>query len=109
MVRRRPGETEREYVARLREIISAAKQPKAMPTPEDKMRERIRDALADVRMGAPFGYMAGARLDDFRRIEAIARELDTARRFAVPDLEERAAAAVREASMVADYWRERWE
>jgi hypothetical protein len=109
MVRRRPGETEREYVARLREIISAAKMPEKMQSPEEKICERIRDALADVRLGAPFGYMAGPRLDDFHRIEEIARELDTARRFAVPDLEERTAAAVREASMVAEYWRERWE
>jgi hypothetical protein len=109
MVRRRPGETEGEYIARLREIIAAVKRPEAIPTPEEKTRDRFRDALADVRQGAPFGYMAGPRLDDFRRIEEIARDLDTARRLAVPDLEERTAAAVREASMVADYWRERWD
>jgi hypothetical protein len=109
MVRRRPGETEREYVARLREIIAAVKRPEMIPTPEEKTLDRFRDALADVRLGAPFGYMAGPRLDDFRRIEEIARDLDTARRFAVLDLEERAAAAIREVSMVADCWRERWD
>ena len=105
MVRRRPGETDRAYVARLRHVIAAAQSPADVPTPD----EEIRRASLIVEKGAAYGYMAGARLDDYRRIEGIGRDLEDARRLAVPDLDARSAAAVRAAWAVAGPWRGRWE
>ena len=106
MVRRRPGETDRAYVARLRAVIAAgSRAAPVVPTPDDE----IRWASLIVERGAPYGYMAGHRLDDFRRIEGIARDLEDARRLAVPDLGDRTAAAVRAAWAVAGPWRGRWE
>ena len=106
MARRRPGETDRAYVARLRAVIAAGSRgPAEVPTPD----QEIRRALAIVELGAAFGYMAGHRLDDFRRIEEIARNLTDACRFGVPDLDDRTAAAVREAWDVAEPWRGWWE
>lgn len=106
MVRRRPGETDRAYVARLRDVIAAGSQAEPdVPTPE----EEIRRASLIVENGAAYGYMAGHRLDDFRRIEGIGRDLEDARRLAVPDLDDRTAAAVRAAWAVAEPWRGRWE
>ena len=105
MVRRRPGETDRAYVARLRDVIAAAQSPAAVPTPD----EEIRRASLIVEKGAAYGYMAGARLADYRRIEGIGRDLEDARRLAVPDLDARTAAAVRAAWAVAGPWRGRWE
>ena len=109
MVRRIPGETDRAYVARLRGIIAAAKSPEAIPTPEVETRRLIRAALADVQRGAAYGYMNGARLQDYRRIERIGRDLEDARRLELPDVDARAAAAVATAAAVAGPWRERWE
>ena len=108
MVRRRPGETDRAYLARLRRIIAAAGSPAGVPTPEEETRRAIRSALIDVQRGAPYGYMNGARLEDYRRIEQVARDLDDARRLDLPDLDARAAAAVATAAAVADPWRGRW-
>ncbi|HQJ88396.1 MAG TPA: hypothetical protein PLY91_07640 [Methanoregulaceae archaeon] len=110
MVRRRPGETDRAYVRRLRAVMVAAySRPAEVVTPEITADLEIRKASGIVRCGALYGYMAGHRLDDFRRIEAIARDLHDARRLAVPDLDRRTAAAVREAWSVAEPWRERWD
>ena len=53
--------------------------------------------------------MNGARLEDYRRIEQIARDLDDARRLGFPDIDTRAAAAVATAAAVAEPWRGRWE
>jgi len=106
MVRRRPGETDRAYVARLRAVIVAGSRgPAEVPTPD----QEIRRALAIVELGAAFGYMAGHRLDDFRRIEGISRDLGEARRFGVPNLDDRTIAAVWEAWDVAEPWRGWWE
>lgn len=109
MVRRRAGESDRAYLARLRGIIAAAKRPEAIPTPEEEMRRLIRAALADVQRGAAYGYMNGARLQDYRRIEGIARDLEDAHRLGLPDVDARAAAAVATAAAVAGPLRERWE
>ena len=106
MARRRPGETDRAYVARLRAVIAAARHPgPEAPTPE----EEIQWASLLVESGAPYGYMTGSRLADYQRIERIARDLRDARRLAVPDLDDRSAEAVRAARAVADPWRGRWE
>ena len=106
MVRRRPGETDRAYVARLRAVIAAgSRAAPVVPTPDDE----IRRALGIVKKGAAYGYMAGARLADYRRIDWIGRDLEDARRLAVPDLDDRTAAAVRAAWAVAEPWRGRWE
>ena len=109
MVRRRPGETDRAYLARLRRIIAAAGSPAEVLTPEEETRRAIRAALADVQRGAPYGYMNGARLEDYRRIEQIARDLDDARRLGLPDIDTRAASAVATAAAVAEPWRGRWD
>lgn len=109
MVRRRAGETDRAYLARLRRIITAAKSPEAIPTPEEETHRLIRAALADVQRGAAYGYMNGPRLQDFRRIEEIGRDLEDARRLGLADVDARAAAAVATAAAVAGPWRERWE
>ena len=109
MVRRRAGETDRAYLARLRGIIAAAKSPEAIPTPEEETRRLIRAALADVQRGAAYGYMNGTRLQDYRRIEEIGRDLEDARRLGLPDVDARAAAAVATAAAVAEPWRGRWE
>lgn len=109
MVRRRPRETDRAYLDRLRRIMAAAGSPAEVPTPEEETRRAIRSALAEVQRGAPYGYMNGARLEDYRRIEQVARDLDDARRLAVPDLDDRTAAAVRAVWAVAEPWRGRWE
>lgn len=109
MVRRRAGETDRAYLARLRGIIAAAKSPEAIPTPEEETRRLIRAALADVQRGAAYGYMNGASLQDYRRIEEIGRDLEDARRLGLADMDARAAAAVATSAAVAEPWRERWE
>ena len=106
MARRRPGETDRAYVARLRAVIAAARHPAPeAPTPEEEI---LRASLL-VESGAPYGYMTGSRLADYQRIERIARDLEDARRLSVPDLNDRTAEAVRAARAVADPWRGRWE
>ena len=106
MARRRPGETDRAYVARLRAVIAAARRPEPeAPTPE----EEIQWASLLVESGAAYGYMAGSRLADYQRIERIARDLEDARRLAVPDLDDRTAEAVRAAWAVAEPWRGWWE
>ena len=105
MVRRRPGETDRAYVARLRDVIAAAQSPADVPTPE----EEIRRASLIVEVGAPYRYMTGARLADYRRIKGIARDLEDARRLGVPDLDDRTAEAVRAAWAVAEPWWGWWE
>ena len=106
MARRRPGETDRAYVARLRAVIAAARRPEPeTPTPEEEI---LRASLL-VESGAPYGYMTGSRLADYQRIERIARDLRDARRLAVHDLDDRSAEAVRAARAVADPWRGRWE
>ena len=105
MVRRRPGETDRAYVARLRAVIAAAQSPADVPTPE----EEIRRASLIVEYGAAYGYMTGARLADYRRIQALRQDLEDARRLGVPDLDGRTAEAVRAAWAVAEPWRGWWE
>jgi len=109
MVRRRSGETDRGYVARLRRVMVAAKRPAEAPTPEEETRRALRVALINVQSGAPYGYMNGARLEDYRRIEQIARDLDDARRLGFLDVDARAAEAVATAAAVAEPWQERWE
>ena len=105
MVRRRPGETDRAYVDRLRDIIAAAQSPAEVPTPE----EEIRRASLIVEKGAAYGYMAGRRLDDYRRVEAIAANLGMARAFGVTDLAARTVDAVTAAETIAETWRGREE
>ncbi len=106
MVRRRPGETDRAYVARLRDVIAAGSRAAPVVRTPD---EEIRRASLIVENGAAYGYMAGARLADYRRIEGIGRDLEDARRLAVPDLGDRTAEAVRAAWAVAEPWRGWWE
>lgn len=78
-------------------------------TPAEQTAANLRAAAFAVEQGAAFGYMAGPRLDAYRRIEAIEEDLRWARHYRAPDLEERTAQALAEAGSIADTWRERWE
>ncbi len=109
MVRRRPGETDRTYLARLRRIMAEARSPIEVLTPEAETRRAIRSALADAQRGAPCGYMNGSRLEDYRRIEQIGRDLEDARRLGLSDVDARTAAAVVTAAAVAEPWLGRWD
>jgi hypothetical protein len=109
MVHRRPGETDRVYLARLRRIMVEARSPVEVLTPEEETRRAIRFALADVQRGAPCGYMNGARLEDYRRIEQIRRDLEDARRLGLSDVDARTAVAVATAAAIAEPWRGRWD
>ena len=53
--------------------------------------------------------MAGRRLDDYRRVEAIAANLGMARAFGVTDLAARTVDAVTAAETIAETWRGREE
>lgn len=108
MVRRRPGETDRAYLARLRRIIAQAGSSAEVLTPEEETRRAIRSAMFDVQRGAPYGYMNGGRLEDYRRIEQIARDLDDSRRLGLPDIDARAAVAVATAAAVTAPWAGVW-
>ena len=109
MARARSREETRAYMRRLCEIIAADRPAPLVLTPEEETRRAIRAALASVQHGAPYGYMSGARLEDYRRIERIGRDLEDARRLGVPDLDGRTAEAVRAAWAVAEPWRGWWE
>lgn len=108
MARQRTHEETRAYMRRICSII-AADRPARVLTPEEETRRAIRAALADVQHGAPYGYMSGARLEDYRRIERIGHDLEDAWRLSVPDIDAWTAAAVAEAGAIAGPWRGRWE
>ena len=109
MARARSHEETRAYMRRLCEIIAADRPAPQVLTPEEETRRAIRAALASVQHGAPYGYMSGARLEDYRRIERIGRDLEDAWRLGVPGIDARTAAAVAEAGAIAGPWRGRWE
>ena len=109
MVRRRPGETDRAYVARLRAVIAADRAEVAILTDEEKADRALSGALVDIRRGAAYGYMAGSRLEDYRRVQALGVALAAARALELSDLDTRAAAAVAAAGRIAEPWRGRWE
>ena len=78
-------------------------------TPAEQTAANLRAAAFAVEQGAAFGYMAGTRLDAYRRIEAIREDLKWAHHYRAPDLDERTAQALAEAGSIADTWRERWD
>ena len=109
MARRRPGETDRAYIARLRAVIIAARSPEEVLTADEKADRALSGALCDIQHGGRLGvYMNGSRLDDYRRIEAIAANLVMARALGVPDVDARTAAALEAADRIAAPWRG-WE
>ena len=55
MVRRRPGETDRAYLARLRRIIAAAGSPAEVLTPEEETRRAIRPPWPTCSAAPPTG------------------------------------------------------
>lgn len=65
--------------------------------------------LIDIQGGAPYGYMVGARLADYRQVQTLGEDLGHARRLEVPDLDARTAAVVAAAEAIAAPWRGWWE
>ncbi len=108
MVRRRPGETDRAYVARLRAVIAADRAEVAILTAEEEADRALSGALVDIRSGAAYGYMTGRRLEDYRRVEALRVALASARALELSDLDARAAVAVTAADAIAKPWRGWW-
>ena len=109
MARRRTREETREYLRRLCRIIAADRRPVAVLTAAEEADRALSHALIAIRNGAADGYMAGRRLDDYRRVEAIAANLGMARAFGVTDLDARTVDAVTAAETIAETWRGREE
>ena len=111
MARRMPRnhEESRAYMRHICAIIAAGDPPARVLTAEEEADDAIRGALILIQCGAPYGYMAGRRLIDYRRIETIAANLGHARALGLDDLAARTAAAVAAADAIAEPWRGRWE
>lgn len=110
-MRPRQQRSDRESVARLRAIICAGTVSHRAPlSPAEQAAEDLRSAALAVQAGGDLGvYMSGGRLQAYRRIEALGKDLEQARHYGAPDLDERIARAVAEAWTVAEPWRERWD
>jgi len=109
MARQRTHEETRAYMRRLRRTIAAARPPVRTLTVAEEADRALSVALLDIRAGAPFGYVAGARLEDYRRVEALGVALAAARALGIADLDARTAAAVETAGAITEPWRGWWE
>lgn len=109
MARQRTHEETRTYMRRLCRVIAADRRAVEVLTADEEADRALSGALVCIQTGAPFGYMAGARLEDYRRVEAIRVNLGLARALGVDDIDARTAAAVTAASGIAEPWRGRWE
>lgn len=94
---------------RLVRIIAADRPAVEVLTAEEEADRALSGALVDIRSGAAYGYMAGSRLEDYRRVEALGVALASARALELSDLDARAAAAVAAADAIAEPWRGWWE
>lgn len=111
MARRMPrthAET-RAYMREICAILAAGATPARIPTADEEADRAISSALACIQTGAPYGYMAGARLEAFRSVEALGAALASARALELEDLDARTAKAVLRAGEIAEPWRGRWE
>ena len=109
MARQRSREETCAYMRRLCRIIAAGSPAAPILTATEEADRAIRRALIRVQSGADFGYMTGARLDDYRRIQALRDALAAARALGLEDLDVRTARAVEMACGIAEPWRGRWE
>lgn len=90
--------------------IIAAGRPAVRPlTAAEEADRMISGALICVQSGADFGYMTGARLADYRRIQALRDAIAAARALGIDDLAARTSRAVGMAREIAEPWRGRWE
>lgn len=94
---------------RLCRIIAADHRAVEVLTADEEADRALSGALTCIQTGAPFGYMTGARLEDYGRVEAIRVNLSLARALGVDDIDARMAAAVTAAGAIAEPWRGRWE
>ena len=94
---------------RLCRIIAAGSPAARVLTAAEEADRMISGALIRVQSGADFGYMTGARLDDYRRIQALRDALASARELGLEDLDARTAKAVGMARGIAEPWPGRWE
>jgi hypothetical protein len=109
MARQRSREETRAYMHRLLAIMAAGSPAARVLTAAEEADQAIRRALIGVQSGADLGYMTGARLDDYRRIQALRDALASARALGLEDLDARTARAVEMARGIAEPWRGRWE
>ncbi|MEN6342186.1 MAG: hypothetical protein ABFC89_06450 [Methanospirillum sp.] len=109
MARQRTHEETRAYMRHLCAIIAAGRPAVRPMTAAEEADRAIGRALISVQSGADFGYMTGARLDDYRRIQALRDALASARALGLDDLGARTAQAVDMARGIAEPWRGRWE
>ena len=111
MARRLPQthEETRAYMHRLMQIIAADRRPAEVLSAAEEADRALSGALWDIQRGAPYGYMAGDRLEDYRRVQALRVALASARALELSDLAYRAAAAVAAAGRIAEPWRGWWE
>jgi hypothetical protein len=109
MARQRSREETRAYMGRLCRIIAAGSPAVQVLTAAEEADRAIRRELIRVQSGADFGYMTGARLDDYRRIQALRDALASARALGTDDLDARTSRAVEMARGIAEPWRGRWE
>ena len=86
-------------------IIAADRPAVRVLTAAEEADRALSAALRAIQSGAAYGYMAGGRLDDYRRVEAIRQNLGHARALGVDDLDARAAEALSEAGAIAEPWR----
>ncbi len=94
---------------RLCRIIAAGSPAARVLTAAEEADRAIRRALISVQSGADFGYMTGARLADYRRIQALRDAIAAARALGIDDLDARTSRAVEMAREIAEPWRGRWE
>ena len=94
---------------RLMQIIAADRRPAEVLTAAEEADRALSKTLWDIQRGAAYGYMAGDRLEDYRRVQALRVALASACALELPDLDARTAAAVAAAGRIAEPWRGWWE
>lgn len=111
MARRFPRthEETRAYMRRLMQIIAADRPAAEVLTAAEEADRALSGALWEIQRGAPYGYMAGDRLEDYRRVQALRVALASAQALELPGLPARSAAAVAAAGRIAEPWRGWWE
>ena len=102
--KQRTREETRAYMRRLCAVIEADRPVVRVLTAAEEADRAISGALLDILLGAPYGYMTGARLTDYRRVLALRDALASARALGIDDLEARTAVAVTAARAIAEPW-----
>src|SRR5690606_41226885 len=76
--KQRPRGETRAYMRRLCAVIEADRPAVRVLTAAEEADRAISGALLDILLGAPYGYMTGARLADYRRVLAVRDALESA-------------------------------